>query len=194
MLDILSDVAGMAGAAMSGGLTGLLGTGLSLVTDIAQRRQAHSEEIELRRLDVELARVEAETAAAQAAAGIETARVEAGAADARTAAGVETARIEAWAAREAGELAALAASYREAARRWSRPGDGPMMRAVDVVRGLTRPVLTLLFVALTAAIYFSLADHEAGLRGEVIQTVLYLSVTCVIWWFGGRQLVKARAP
>lgn len=88
-------------------------------------------------------------------------------------------------------MSALEASYREAATRWSRPGDGWSMKFVDFCRGMTRPVLTVLFLALTAAIYFTLGDKETALRGQLIDTVLYLTVTCVLWWFGARQLAKA---
>ena len=93
------------------------------------------------------------------------------------------------------ELSALQASYVEATRRWSRPGDGMLMQFVDVVRGLTRPALTWGFVALTGAIYFTMGDTDAihdgeNVRVRIVETVLYLTTTCVLWWFGARQLAK----
>lgn len=102
---------------LTGGTTGLLGTAVSGAIDFFQARQRHAQEMDLRRLDIELARAEAEGAMAHAA-------------------------IEAEAARERAEWKALEASYRAASRRWSRAGESWAMQLVDVVRGLTRPALT----------------------------------------------------
>ena len=145
---------------LTGGATGLLGTMFSGVLDHFERRQRHQHELELRRVDVELAKTEA--ASAERTAAIELEKVE----------------IEA-------EGNALTASYREAMQRWSR-GESAWIVAVDVVRGLLRPVLTLAFLALTALIYF----HESSdvlIQTRIINTILYLTTTCVVWWFGGRK-------
>ena len=167
MFEFLGEVAG---AVLSGGVTGLLGTGLSFITDFFKRRQAHAQELELRRLDMEFAQIEA--------AGIERA-----------------AQIEADGERDRAAWSALEQSYREAAYRWSRPGDGWLMKLVDFTRGMTRPGLTFLFVILTGTIYFSLGTDSGiteweGVRWKIIETVLYLNTTCVLWWFGARQLAK----
>ncbi len=147
---------------LTGGATGLLGTILSFGTAYFKEKQKHAQEIELRRLDMEQARAEAEAASVRA-------------------------KIEAEAATEQAELGALAASYKEAATRWS-DGDSRWLVAVDVIRGLIRPVLTLIFVALTGAVYFTTQD--AALRVRAVETVLYLATTCVLWWFGARQIAK----
>ena len=156
---------------LTGGATGLLGTALTGVIDTVQARQKHKQEMDLRRLDIELARVEAEGAAA-------------------------TAAIEAEATRERAEWEALEASYKEAARRWSRPGEGWAMQLVDVVRGLTRPALTWSLFALTGAIYFLLGASDVAaesLRPRVVETVLYLFTAAMLWWFGARQIERRRA-
>lgn len=69
------------------------------------------------------------------------------------------------------------------------------MLAVDVFRGLMRPGMTLLFLVLTGAVYFKLsADFDfLDLRERIIDTILYLTTTCTIWWFGGRQVAKSAA-
>ena len=155
----------------SGGATGLLGTAITAAVDYFQGRAEHKREIDLRRLDIELARAEAEGAAHVAA-------------------------IEAEGRREEAEWDAMAASYREAGKRWSRPGDGVPIQLVDFVRGMTRPALTFGLVALVGAIYFLLgADDDMlayELRPRIVDTVLYLGTAAVLWWFGSRQIEKRR--
>ena len=156
---------------LTGGATGLLGTALSAVVDLFQSRQRHAQELDLRRLDIELARAEAEGAAAHAA-------------------------IEARAMRERAEWEAMEASYREATRRWSKPGEGWAMQLVDVVRGLTRPALTWSLFALVGAIYFLLGASDlaaVSLRPRIVETVLYLFTAAMLWWFGARQIEKRRS-
>ncbi|MCY4431582.1 MAG: hypothetical protein OXC11_14485 [Rhodospirillales bacterium] len=149
---------------LSGGVTGLLGTAITAGTRLIQRRQDHRYEMELRRLDMELASQEAARAERAAAVMAKTEQEKA-----------------AW--------AALEASYRHADQRWSRPGDSPAMRAVDVFRGLVRPGVTVLLLALVGAIYFTIDGlHAASIRVHVVQTILYLATTTVMWWFGARQV------
>ena len=169
MLESVMGLLGEVGATvLTGGLSGILGTAVSFGINLLQKRQDHRQEMDLRRLDVEHARVEAEGAE-------------------------RTATIEADAARDAAEGAALRASYDEAMRRWSRPGDGWALKLVDVVRGLTRPALTVMFIALTGAIYFTLEEGRGEMRGQIVDAVLYCATTCTVWWFGGRQIDKRAA-
>ena len=163
MLDMLVSV-------LTGGATGLLGTALSEVINFFQARQKHSQEMDLRRLDIELAQAEASGAERVAA-------------------------IEAEAERDQAEWEALRASYREASSRMSRPGDGFLMRFVDFVRGMTRPVLTWCLFGLVGAIYFMLGAtdaHAAALQPRIVETVLYLFTAAMLWWFGQRQIEKRR--
>ena len=168
MIEFLSSVA-------AGGATGLLGTAVSAVSEFFGRRQRHRQELEMRRIDIEQARIEAESAERRA-------EVEAKSAERR-------AEVEAHAATEAAEWAALRASYREAGKRWSQ-GESRWLVAVDLVRGLTRPLLTWAFVALTAWIYATLGPQDAELRAQVVNTTLYAATTCVFWWFGARQVAR----
>ena len=159
-------------AILTGGATGVLGTLLNFGTKFIEDRARHQRELELRHLDIELAKTE-------------------------TAGAERVAAVEAESERDQAELAAFQESYREAARRWSRPGDGFLMRLVDFVRGMTRPLLTFGFVVLTGVVYFSLADTDGvvdgvAVKARIIDTVLYLTTACVLWWFGARQIDKAR--
>ncbi len=147
---------------LTGGASGLLGTAVTAVTGFLERHQRHRMELDLRRLEIEETKVEAASAERIAATEAESAESSA-----------------AW--------TALSESYAAAGRRWSS-GDSRALVFVDVVRGLTRPALTLLFLALTGWIYWTLVGDAAGagLRTQIVHTVLYLTTTCVVWWFGGR--------
>ena len=149
---------------LTGGATGLLGTLITFGVDFFKRKQEHKHEIELRRVDLEISRAESESAERIAAAEAES---------------EESGR--AW--------RALEASYRASTTRWSR-GDSKWLVLVDVIRGLTRPALTWGFVFLTGCIYFFLSEIDGPIRVRIIETVLYLTTTCVTWWFGARQVAK----
>ena len=120
----------------------------------------------MRRIDLQIAETEAAGAAAVSA-------------------------IEAESEESAREWKAMEASHELAAVRWS-DGDSPALVGVDVVRGLTRPALTWLFVALVGGIYFTLGADESGLRASIVDTILYLASTTVLWWFGARQVGTRR--
>ena len=148
---------------LTGGATGLLGTVISAGIGIFERRQRHQEELALRQLDLDVTRAEAASAERVAAVEAESADAEAG-----------------WRAFEA--------SHRTAVARWSR-GDSAWLVAVDVIRGLIRPVLTVGFLALAAVIYFTLPAPvipPEGIAARMVDTVLYLTTTTVLWWFGTR--------
>ena len=149
-------------AILTGGATGLLGTILSGATAYFERRQRNRHEIELRRVDLAIARSEA--------AGVE-----------------RVAAIEAESAETQAELGALAESHRAAAVRWST-GESGWLVFVDVVRGLMRPVLTLVSLAAAITIYWSLPFAPTGdeVASRVVDTVLYIATTTVLWWFGTR--------
>ena len=155
----------------AGGATGLVGTALSYATRHLGARQAHHQEVELRQLDLQIAEVEAQAAERQTA--LET--------DAR--------RLETDTRRQEAEWEAMRASYQEAARRWSRPGDSGWMVLVDVVRGLTRPALTWASLVGLGWIWWSL-PVEAAASERVVDTIIYLASTCVLWWFGARGIDK----
>ena len=150
------------GAILSGGATGLLGTAISAGIGYVERRQRHQQELELRRIDLKM--TEAEAASAE-----------------------RVAAIEAESAQSTAELRAIEQSHRQAGERWSS-GDSAWLVAVDVVRGLIRPLLTVAFLALAAAIYFRLpaAAEAPDVAGRMIDTVLYLATTTTLWWFGTR--------
>ncbi len=147
---------------LTGGATGLLGTLISGATSYFERRQRNRHELELRRIDLEITRSELAHVERVSAAEAESAETRA-------------------------ELAAVAASHRSAAVRWST-GDSGWLVLVDVVRGLMRPVLTIASLAAAVTIYWSLPFAPSGeeIAARVVDTVLYIATTTVLWWFGTR--------
>lgn len=153
-------------AIVTGGATGLLGTLLSSATGYFERKQRHRHELKLRELDAKI--VETEAASAE-----------------------RVAAIAAESHQSAAESRALQASYDAAGVRWST-GDSAWLVAVDVIRGLIRPVLTVGFVALCGVIYFTLPRWSQGdVEARIIDTALYLMTTTVLWWFGTRPKKQA---
>jgi len=149
---------------LTGGASGVLGTLLSFGTKFLEDRARHERELDLRRLDIELAKTEA--------AGAERAAVIEAESDERTA-----------------EWDAMRESIRDAGREWTTDGHW-LLVWTEALRRMTRPGLTLLFVALTGAIYFTIADGE--IQARVVNTVLYLATASTVWWFGGRLIDKSK--
>lgn len=65
--------------------------------------------------------------------------------------------------------------------------DGPDW--LNAVRGLTRPVLTVLLMVMSTIIFFSVPEDGATveqLQLFFIQEIVFLTSTAVAWWFGDR--------
>lgn len=158
-MDFISTIAG-------GGITGLLGTAISGGLAFVKARQRHEQELEMRKLDLDEMRLEAETAQKRAAIDLEVRQAEA---DARVA----------------------EASYRDASTPWTK---GQILTAkqmwpmvvVDLVRGLMRPALTLLSLGMLYKVWSGDAKSEA----DVSNAVVYIATTSTLWWFGTRQIEK----
>lgn len=78
-----------------------------------------------------------------------------------------------------------------------------MFGLVDWLRGFMRPALTLYLTALTTAITWMAwdimqkhglgtltAEQAMSIFNQVIAIVIYLTVSCVTWWFGDRTMSK----
>jgi hypothetical protein len=154
---------------LSGGVTGLLGTVLSGGMKFFENKQKHGYELAIMEMEMRQMDREADNA-------VKIAETEMEGAD----------RTAAW--------QALEASYKESTSRISK-GESPWLVAVDVVRGLMRPVMTLGLLILLAVIYFTVAQGlTAGdglpMRVNIILTISYLATTSVLWWFGTRLLSR----
>jgi hypothetical protein len=160
MLDLVMSV-------LTGGATGLIGTVISGGMKFFENKQKHGHELAIMEMEIKQMGVEAQIAK-------DVAELEMEGKD----------RTAAW--------AALEASYKESTSRMST-GDSGWLVAVDVVRGLMRPVITLGLLIMIGAIYFTVAVDLVGpdgtpMRVFIINIVLYVGTTAVLWWFGTRNL------
>ncbi len=163
MLDLILGV-------LSGGATGLIGTVISGGMKFFENKQKHAHELAIMDMEIKQMGVEA-----QIAKDIKELDME----------GKD--RAAAW--------SALEASYKESTTRMSS-GDHPALVWVDVIRGLMRPVITIGLLVLIGVIYFTAAASLAAPDGTpmtvfIIQTVLYVGTTAVLWWFGTRNLAPS---
>jgi hypothetical protein len=166
----------------SGGITGLIGTAVqgyytykSKQLDIQLEQSKFSHELEQRKLDAVI--MEKEYAARTQIADI-TATAEVDKADA----------------------AALAASYATEPQQYSEKSllthaQNWILVLLDAFRAVIRPSLTLYLCAITTVIYLQArallgtdlpSDIAAGLVTKIIDTILFLTVTAVTWWYGSR--------
>jgi hypothetical protein len=142
------DWASILGNVASGGVLGLLGTGVSFACSYFKNKQEHG----FRLSEMELqAKVDAAKLAGEVAVQ-----------------------------REKGAGEAFTASQQAEASL----GGGASW--TDQLRKATRPVLTLLLVLLTTALWFSTNDAE--LKAYIAQNIVTATVAAVTWWFGQRSI------
>ena len=162
------------GSIFAGGATGLIGTAISRLGDFFQQRENHKHELELMRENRETMKVRGEL-------------------------NMQAKDAEAFESSIAADKAAYTTG--KDLPKWAEF----MLAFVDFVRGLMRPALTIYLIVLTSLIYHQIdavlkaagvqsiqADLAADLLRKIILTILYLTTTCVTWWFGTRT--KAKPP
>lgn len=182
----MDDVLGFFGTVLSsifgGGVTGIFGVLAQRFfdlkkykLDLEQSKLKYEHEINLRKVDAEIMQLE-------------------------YAGRTKVAEVEA-------DAKAFAASFNEPVKYSEGVAysgkQGWLMVILDFVRGLVRPVLTTYLCVLTTLIYFHArtllkADGLQAISAEmsvelvkyIISTILYLTTTCVLWYFGTRNRVK----
>ncbi len=173
------DLFSMIGSVMSGGITGLLGTGLTKWAEFAELKEKNAHEIELKKADAAIM-------AQEWAARTQVAQVEA---DQAKSVSADTAFAE----------AVKAESIRYSQGVTASPAQAWLLFLLDFLRGIVRPGLTIYLCAVTTAIWIT-AHRLAGagilpaqaveLLTRIVDTVLYLTTTCVLFWFGTRANPK----
>lgn len=187
MLDILGNIFS---AVLSGGATGLLGVAFQRFFDYKNKQ-----------LDITAAK---DRMAHEALLRDKDAAIM----DKEWAGRLQVAQAEGEAAKDVEESKAFGASYGMEPSRYSdqsklTAGQGWIMVILDAVRGVVRPGLTIYLCVLTTFIYWQLRDimdtktlwtQESAAKAMemIINTVLYLTTTCVLWWFGTRNKVKPK--
>lgn len=169
------------GGAFGGGIIGLLGGFVQRFLDFKLKRLEIDAAREKHQHEVAMREADARIMAQEWAARTEVARVEAGGREAEA------------------DARAFAASFNEP-QRYSEgaaltPAQNWLMVSLDFIRGLVRPGLTLYLCGVTTLVYVEsralvgrgLAPEQAlDLVTRIVDTVLYLTIACVLWWFGAR--------
>lgn len=184
MLDFLG---GIATSIIGGGITGILGVIVQRVADYKNKqldlelsKQKFEQDVKLRQIDAEI--MEKEYAGRNQIAMTEGA------------AQMDVADSQAFAASFNGPI-----RYSENVK--PNKTQGFMLVLLDFIRGLVRPMLTIYLCLVTTLMYFHARklmgkeflkpDQALELMKLIIGTVLYLTTTCILHWFGTRNKQKA---
>lgn len=200
----MTGIFGILSALMSGGATGLLGILLQRFFDLKSKQQ----DLELVRINNEHARLLAQMdvdKANRAAEAAEKVAEEQADAQVRSAELDAQARADEAAAREyVASIESDRATYLDPKSQARSKFARVMMTLVDSARGLIRPAMTLYLAVLSTFMYHWATDlasrdgfamtaaDAAELVKTIINTLLYLTTTCVVWWFGVRAPQKDR--
>ena len=172
MLDgVISAVSAIAG----GGITGLLGAGITSFTEYKTKMASFAHEQKMTDLNMQMAQLDAESR-------FKIAQSEADAAK-------DVAATEAFTKSHTADIARYATGDRAA--------NSTGFIVVDVIRGLVRPTLTIYVMVVVTLIYYQLMQLVGGLTAipthdalvmvkSVIDALLYITTTIVLWWFGTR--------
>lgn len=181
------EILGLIGSALSGGLLGVLGTGLQAFFQFKQKKADHEHELAMRGEDRKemLAEAELRREELKISGEIKT----------------ELANIDYAKAETIAETELQQSSYESDKATYSTgfkiTGSAGkfLLVLVDVIRGLMRPVLTLYCVGLLTWVAHLLYKVQGGviadaanLWAEIIGAVIMLATTTVTWWFGSRRL------
>lgn len=172
---------------LTGGVTGLLGSVAQKVLDYKTRQ-----------LDVELQKE-------KFANDVEMKKADAAIMSEEWKARTQVAQIETAGASDVQNGKAFAASFSTEPQRYTTgtlsEKQNWLMVVLDFVRGVIRPFLTL-YLCLIATILYVQArklvpsvvpvEESLAMVGKVTDTLLYLFVTCVCWWFGTRDTEKKK--
>ena len=157
------------GAVLGGGVTGIAGTFLSGIFGFFKQRQINKQQIEMRKMDLEELRLEAESAEKRVALRIEgeveKAETELMAESLRN----EQAITEKWGGVEA------------------TPAMAWVLLFIDFIRSMMRPLITIVSIWLTYMIWKHHRD-SSDIEMQIIQAVLFVMVSSSLWWFGTRAM------
>ena len=183
-MDIFSGIASIFG----GGLTGLIGSVTSKIYEFKTKKL----EIELQKdkyaNEIALKKVDAEIMAQEWAARTKVAEVEAEAK-------VDIEDSKAFNTALTSEPQRYAQGDLTHTQNW-------LMIILDLFRGIIRPSLTVYLCAITTVIYIK-ANHILNsnlvlpsmaydLVTQIVNTILYLTTSCVLFWFGTRNHLKQK--
>lgn len=176
------------GSIFSGGATGLVGVIIQRWADYQNRK-----------LDIELEKQRRDTEIAKRKADAEIMAAE-------WSGRLTVAQEEGATAKDVAASNAFAQTMLKEPERYSSgtftPGQQWVLVILDAVRGGVRPLLTIYLCALTTFVWYQVKIKLEGQSLDaagamqvwqmVVQNILYLTTTVVLWWFGTRN--KAPQP
>jgi len=191
MLEVLG---GIFGAIFSGGATGIIGIIAQRFADYKNKQLDMQLENQRFENNVKLKEIDAKIMAQEAAARLQVVTVEGDTA-------VTIAKVSAEAAEAQADAAAFTASYDLEPKLYNSgkltKNQNWLMVGLDVLRGSVRPLLTIYLCILTTMIYFQarglLAKEDLDIKQAmnltdyVVHSIIYLTTTIVLWWFGTRN-------
>lgn len=178
------DIGSLIGSVLSGGATGIIGVAVQRIADYKNKQ-----------LDLQLEKQ-------RAADELAKRQVDAAIVKEESAAKVQVAMTEGEAAKDVAASNAFASTMWKEPQRYSdaaklSAGQQWVMVGLDALRGIVRPGLTIYLCALTTYVWYQVRmlmgeahiDPAAALDvwKLVVQTILYLTTTVVLWWFGTRN-------
>jgi hypothetical protein len=180
VLDMVTSIFG-------GGITGLIGTALQSIyqyktkqLEIDLEKQKGLNELEQRKLDIQMQAQE-------------------------WASRTQIAQITTQGETDKADAEALAESYKTEPVQYSEKSllthaQNWILVFLDAFRAIIRPGLTVYLCAITTLIYHQtrslLANNSMdsfGLLERLVNTILYLTTSVVLWWFGSRNTSKPKA-
>ncbi len=177
------------GSIFAGGATGLLGVVFQRAFDWLHEREVSKQKKQDQEFELEKRKIDIQVTQAEWAGRTRVAETEAGAA-------MDVAQSNAFAVSLLKEPERYSSSDR------LTTGQNWILVLLDFLRGIVRPALTVYLCALTTYIWWQVRtlistedlDPAAVLDiwKMVVNTILYLTTTCILWWFGTRN--KGQAP
>jgi hypothetical protein len=191
MLEILGTVFG---SIFSGGATGIIGVVAQRFADYKNKQLDMQLEAQRQANALQMKEVDAKIMAQEATAKVEQTKVEG---ELRKEDDIIKGKTET----DVADAAALAASYNLEPKQFSSgtltDGQRWLMVVLDAFRGAVRPLLTIYLCMLTTLVYYQARNILSGqqldmatameLEKMIVGTILYLTTTCVLWWFGTRN-------
>lgn len=181
-MDLLGGIVGILG----GGVTGLIGSVTQRVFEYKTKKLDIDLQKEKFANDVALKKADAEIMAQEWASRTKVADIEASAR-------VEVEDAKAFSAALTSEPKVYHEGPLSNKQNW-------VMVCLDFCRGIIRPALTVYLCFITTVIYIKAARLLKGdvilpgmaydLVNQIIQTILYLTSSCVLFWFGTRNSKK----
>jgi hypothetical protein len=170
-------IAEIIGSIFSGGVTGLIGAGITAFVEFKKQKLMFEHEVKMEELNQKTMQMEIEGQ-------------------------LRIAETEAEAAINVADAETLAKSYdadraaytNEAAR------TGILFKLVDFVRGMIRPVLTIYLAVIVSLLYWNMQgalgdvstlnpNDLMSLYREVVLSIIYVATTVILWWFGTRNKI-----